>query len=312
MSGVPKFVSPMLVEAAVVLVVGAVDAAAELARERREAAEAEARERSRQRLEELERLHQEGAARAEQAGRQREQDASDRRQRVLQILSEAGMTAPPPQADLSAVIERERRLSDLDARLAGLRADDLVMRWCPNEVAAAAAELQRLRTDSQSATSADAVLEQLSGLPRKARDAEEVEERRRYIASGIAESMREMGFVVSEPSLEYPGVAQSALLFEGVRASGAQVAVSVPVEGDVWYAVNGYPMRLEAATGGGEAATCDEAEREITAMHEVLKERFGVQMGPIGWQGKDPARLVRYADDLPTGHGADRAAGGGS
>jgi len=312
MSGVPKFVSPMLVEAAVVLVVGAVDAAAEIARQRREAAEAEARERSRQRIEELERLHQEGAARAEQAGRQREHDAMDRRRRVLRILSEAGMKAPSPQSDLSALIERERHLADLDARLAGLRADDLVMRWCPEQVTAAAAELERLRSGAGSAEAVDAILAQLSGLPRKARDAQEVEERRRYIASGIAESMREMGFVVSEPSLEYPGMAQSALVFEGVRASGGQVAVSVPVEGDVWYAVNGYPMRLEAATSGGEATTCDEAEREILAMHDVLKDRFGVQMGPIGWQGKDPARLVRYADDLPTGLSADRAAGGRS
>jgi hypothetical protein len=316
-SGVPKFADAILTEAAIALVAGAVDAIAEAARERRERAEADAREQSRLRIEQIEQIRDEALARAGTAGRERELEALARRERVRALLDSLGSPADAPSATdaphLDALLERERALGDLDARLAGLEADALVMRWCAGEVAEARADLARLRAaDGDLVPQCGDLASLLRDLPQRARAAQEAEERRRYIARGIAEAMRGMGFTVSEPQLEHPGVGASALVFEGVRASGGEVAVSVPVEGQVWYAVDGYPLRLEAASGGGDASTCDEAEREISAMHAVLADRFGVRMGTLDWEGRDPSRVARYADDLPDSHGTLRGVGGGA
>lgn len=316
MSGVPKFADAILMEAAVAAVAVAVDAIAEAARQRREQAEADAREQSRLRLTQIEQLRDEALARGGTAGRERELEALARRERIRALLGSLDSAQADPAAtdapDLDALLVRERALADLGARLAGLEADALVMRWCPDEVARAREDVEQLRaTGGDVEPACRGLTDQLAQLPERARAAQEAEERRRYIASGIAEAMREMGFTVSEPQLEHPGVGASALVFEGVRASGGEVAVSVPVEGQVWYAVDGYPLRLEAASDGGDASTCDEAEREIAAMHAALEARFSVRMGPLGWEGKDPARVARYADDLPGSHGVHRGTGGG-
>ncbi len=316
MSGVPKFADPVLMAAAVALVAQAVSEAVEAARERREAAEAAARIEQQRRMEELKKLRDEVRGRGQAAEHERDQQALARRERLRAILSTLGGVpeGAGPEA-MDGLVEREQALGDLSARLTGLAADDLVARWCGRELATAGDWLARLRGgeagDSPGATAAD-LGRWLDALPERARAAQEAEERRRYIAAGILEAMRESGFTVSEPALEQPGVADSALVFEGVRASGGEIAVSVPVEGQVWYAVDGYPLRLEATAGGGEASTCDEAEREILAVHALLRDRFGIRMGDLGWHGRDPARAARYADDLPTGGGARHDAWGGA
>ena len=37
------------------------------------------------------------------------------------------------------------------------------------------------------------------------------------------------------------------------------------------------------------------------ALHRVLADSHGVLTGPLGWEGRDPDRVLRTARDLPSG-----------
>jgi hypothetical protein len=127
------------------------------------------------------------------------------------------------------------------------------------------------------------------------------EERRQYIVEGLVQAMRQLGFIVQggTPALEHAGVPASATIIQAERLGGGAIAISVPQEGDIWYDVGGYPMRLETGGDGQPAHTCDEAENQIEQMHAVLNEAFGIQMGELMWDGKNPTRISRQADRLP-------------
>ncbi len=49
------------------------------------------------------------------------------------------------------------------------------------------------------------------------------------------------------------------------------------------------------------AAIGDEAEQVLTEMHTALEDKFGVKMGEVLWQGKDPNRARPHAEQLPSG-----------
>lgn len=311
MSGVPKFAEAILVGMAVELVASAVANAADAARARREEAEAAAREGTRQRLLELERLRDEGRRRGEETAVERESAFLERRDRARATLAElAGERAPQVDSDdeIELAIARERARGQIEAMLAGLRADPMVAQWCRAELAELEREAERAAQGSDPERAA--LAQKAEAILARARECQEQEERRLYIVQSIREAMRDMGFVVTEPELEHAGVPDSALVFAGVRASGGEVAVSVPTEGDVWYAVDGYPLRVEASAAGDEVSSCDEAEGELLRLHALLGERFGVQVGELGWEGRDPRRNLRHADDLPTSGGADHRRGG--
>jgi hypothetical protein len=108
-----------------------------------------------------------------------------------------------------------------------------------------------------------------------------------------------MGFMVSEPIEEHPGHPATASILHAATTSGKAIAVSVPVEGQVWYNVEGYVKTVEAAVGGGEAAVCDEAQEVIEQMHDALDQEFQIQMGELNWEGKDPKRKLRAAKSVP-------------
>lgn len=153
-----------------------------------------------------------------------------------------------------------------------------------------------------------AVVAEADRLVERSHEIESKERRRQYVVNSMVEIMQGMGFVVQEgfPTLEHPTAPNSATMIHARRIGGGALAVSVPQEGDVWYDVSGYPARLETAVDGATTASCDEAEEQLQQMHAMLEEKFGVQMSPLWWDGKDPQRIAKQADRLPATQRNDR------
>jgi len=210
-------------------------------------------------------------------------------------------------------------IAEADDCVGGLEADEVVMRWCGAEVGAIRALLENAtaRDTDEDFSAAVTMSNQAVADTRKAvsdaQAAQLKEERRRYIAEGIVQVMQDMGFVVQAgyPVLDDPARPGSDLIIQAARIGGGAVAVSVPQEGDVWYDVDGFPKELAVGAAGQEVRTCDEAERAITEMHAALDEAFGVQMGELMWEGKDPDRIAKQADVLPGGTDTSRRLRGG-
>jgi predicted nucleic acid-binding Zn-ribbon protein len=204
--------------------------------------------------------------------------------------------------------------------LAGLRVDDVVSRWAANEVRALETRVEHLQKlfdagqfDKVRDVSGE-IQQQGEQIVSLAQESQLHEDRRDYIVRGIVKVMEQMGFVVQSgsPSLEVPGSPSSATIIQAKRLGGGAIAVSVPQEGDIWYDVGGFPMRTETGSNGQPVPTCDEAEAQIEQMHSVMEQTFGIEMGELQWQGKNPARKRKQADALPDTRGASRRRGGGA
>ena len=203
-------------------------------------------------------------------------------------------------------IHAEQAAAELHAIVMGLRADATVVRWhvaAVEELAAQCAVIAHSEEPdvllAQAQTRCAAVVEEANKAEIKARQ-------RDYITRGIARSLQGMGFVVTPPAEEHPGHPATARLLHAASATGKEIAVSVPIEGSVWYEVNGFPRSTETAVGGATIVACDEAEQVLTEMHALLGEEFEVHAGEVTWQGKDPKRKLRRADALPDSVDRDR------
>lgn len=203
--------------------------------------------------------------------------------------------------------EAVQAAEELQAHIEGLRADPILMRWHHQAVSELASS-SRKANEAIAAEEFEKPNELL--VQAKARSIRLVEEasqaqlkadQRDYIVSSIAQTLQAMNFVVSPASQEHPGHPASAIVLQAATASNKSVYVSVPFEGKIMYTVDGYALTTDAAVGGGRAATCDEAERVLTEMQQHVHEAFGVNMGEIMWEGKDPNRNLRKADELPSG-----------
>ncbi|HZT41513.1 MAG TPA: hypothetical protein VFA07_04965 [Chthonomonadaceae bacterium] len=199
--------------------------------------------------------------------------------------------------------EAAHAYAEIHALVAGLKADGMVMRWHARAVAEMEAQAGKVQEAGAPAAVLEEARKQADRLVAEANAAQLKADQRDYIARGIATSLADMGFVVSAPAAEHPGHPASATVLQAASATGKSIAVSVPVEGKIWYEVDGYPRVTEAAVGGGECVACDEAEQVLTEMHARLEEAFQVHCGEITWEGKDPQRRMRKADELPSSEG---------
>lgn len=199
----------------------------------------------------------------------------------------------------------EQALGELEALIIGLRTDPVAKRWQIHLIDELAAQLQTgiaavaAEQFDQPALILAAAKTQEQQIIATANAAQIQADQRDYIAKSIAETLAEMGFFVNEPQLEDSRYPNAALILKAATNSGKAISISVPVEGEVWYDVDGYSKTTEAAVGGGTAAVCDEAEQVLTEMHDRLGAEFGIKMSEVTWEGKDPDRELIEADELP-------------
>jgi len=193
----------------------------------------------------------------------------------------------------------ERAATEIRAIVAGLKRDPMIGKW----QAAALAELEALAESTPVSDETPLVMEKVrekaGDMVKAASEAQFKADTRDYITGSIARSLSEMGFVVSDPTAEHPDHPATAKVFQASSASGKSVLVSVPVEGQVWYEVDGYTKTTSAGLSGEVTLACDEGERVLEEMHARLDEEFKVGMSEIWWEGKDPNRSLRRADSLP-------------
>ncbi len=211
--------------------------------------------------------------------------------------------------------EEEARRRDIAHRAAaeaasvtaGLLGDPALQRWQYHrfgdaQALAAAAEAAAARGDWARPEVELNALKALAEQMLAAADAAQLRAGRRdMVAGAIADTLAAMGFMVSAPaphSREHPS---SDLVFRAANAAGRAIDVSVPVEGAVFYTVDGFPHTSEPMAEGGTAPACDQAEGILNEMRGKLADRHGIDSDEILWEGKgDPDRRLRKADELPS------------
>jgi hypothetical protein len=193
----------------------------------------------------------------------------------------------------------ERAVTEMRAIVAGLKRDPMVLKWQAGALASLDELVFSTPVDSEAPITMEKVRERADEIVKAASDAQFKADQRDYITGSIARSLSEMGFVVGATMDEHPDHPATAKVFQASSASGKSVLVSVPIEGQVWYEVDGYTKTTSASLSGEVTLACDEGERVLQEMHTRLDEEFQVGMSEIWWDGKDPDRLLRRADSLP-------------
>jgi hypothetical protein len=203
--------------------------------------------------------------------------------------------------------QANRQLAELQAVLVGLKADPVVMCWQSHAVT----ELENQMNVAQLAIAEGQFKHAIACLSNSydhsqtivetANTAQLQAEHRNYIADSIVQTLQEMGFSITFHQPEHPEHPASAIILGAVSSTGKGISVSVPVAGQVFYDVDGYVKHSVTTVDGHPAVICDEAEQVLTEMHAALEDNFGVKMGEVLWQGKDSHRILRQADQLPSG-----------
>ena len=201
--------------------------------------------------------------------------------------------------------EATKAEGELQALISGLKADPVVFSWCPHLIA----ELERLESQIEGAIELEDFQQPLQILTQAQTQSENIiktaseaqlkAEQRDYIADSIAQSLEEMGFNLVYRQAEHPDHPASAIILGAATNSGKGISVSVPVEGEIYYDIDGYTKTSTTNVNGQVTASCDEAEGAIAELHELLQAEFGINMSELWWEGKDPDRIIRKADELP-------------
>ena len=198
----------------------------------------------------------------------------------------------------------------LRVRIAGIEADEVAMTWSGDEVREVSAAIDALGAAADPEQAAAALAERLDRALSEAQDRQLAEERRAYVVQSLQDGLRKQGFQVSDAVLIGADL-QGEVAFRAVRADNRWVDVNVPVEGHVFYDVDGTDRVTERGDDGLVYTSCDETEARLEALHQDLNERFGIEAGELFWESKDPNRRQRNAQDLPAGGPAAKQERGG-
>ncbi len=196
-------------------------------------------------------------------------------------------------------------------RLKTIQTETLVARWKNVEVQSLLERLAALcqRLEHASLEDIQRELDLCSAAERQLQqEAEECQlkaDQRDAIAHSVQQALESMGFFVDPPQPEHPQHPATALIIQAQSAAGKSLGVSVPWEGDCWYNVDGYTKGVALDSSGQAIHSCDEAETMLQQLGTILDEAYGVDMGEVMWEGKDPNRRLQAADELPTGQRAD-------
>lgn len=105
---------------------------------------------------------------------------------------------------------------------------------------------------------------------------------RREVVKGLLKTLKGMGFVTVGPQLE-----AGLVVLEGRLASGRRARFEVSLDGNLGFDLDGYEGRACAA--------------EMEKVETVLRDRFGVKLGPPQVVWKNPDRISKGARDTPSG-----------
>lgn len=203
----------------------------------------------------------------------------------------------------SRAADRQRQIvlasTELLARIAGIEDDEVTMAWSSAEVEAVRADLGAIEGSADPSASARALHARLDAALEHAQVRQLAEERRAYIVASLQDGLRRQGFQVGAPVLV--GAGEGEVAFRASRADRRWVEVNVPLEGHVFYDVDGTDRIAERGSDGLSYTSCDETEARLEALHADLAERFGIQSGELFWESKDPNREKRNANALPSG-----------
>jgi hypothetical protein len=118
----------------------------------------------------------------------------------------------------------------------------------------------------------------------EARSTATLDERiRREVVKGLLKTLKEMGFVTVGPQ-----VSEGVVVLEGRLASGRRARFEVSLNGNLGFDLDGYEGR----------ACADDLERVVT----VLRDGFGVKVGPPQVVWKSPDRISKGARDVLSGN----------
>ncbi|HEY0133164.1 MAG TPA: hypothetical protein VGB85_03765 [Nannocystis sp.] len=109
-----------------------------------------------------------------------------------------------------------------------------------------------------------------------ARSANLDERVRREVVRGILHSLRDLGFVSAGPQLD-----AGVVVLEGRLATGRRAVFEVHLDGRLCFDLDGY-----------EGRACAE---DLARVDTILRDRFGVQLGPPQVVWKNPDRLTQGA-----------------
>mgnify|MGYP000861684036 CR=1 FL=1 len=170
---------------------------------------------------------------------------------------------------------RARAWSEEQARLVGEaraeaeRATAVATTTAPSTRALELAEAGRL------AEARDALAAAASATS-SARGAIVDEQVRREVVRGLLRSLQEMGFVAVGPRLD-----DGVVTLEGRLVSGRRAVFEVRLDGELHFDLDGY-----------EGRACAD---DLTRVETILRDRFGVKLGPAQIVWKNPDRLSQGA-----------------
>ncbi|MBF0426350.1 MAG: hypothetical protein HQL66_11095 [Magnetococcales bacterium] len=197
-------------------------------------------------------------------------------------------------------------LADLDAWYQALCQDPTLQRWVAREVAAlerlpraAAAAVragdhdlpQRLLAQARTEEQRIVALAETAQLKADCRDG---------IAQDMAAVLADMGFILAPTRAEHPDQPATALILQAEKPSGQALFISVPLEGEIWYELHGYPFIDQTTPGGETKTTCATALALLDAMRARLAATHAVIVDPIQWAGNTAAPNAATTDVAPS------------
>ncbi|MBZ0214771.1 MAG: hypothetical protein K8H99_13300 [Nitrospirae bacterium] len=197
----------------------------------------------------------------------------------------------------------EAAVAEAEALLEGLKADQVTSRWTSPRYAdvQTAIDASKRSVSNEDFDEPVAMLSRVQEYARSwertAQTAQLEADKRDYIVQSLQQSLESMGFVTALED-ETPAHPATSKLIRSASPSGRRIYASIPFSGEVQYNVDGYPIRDESTSSGDPSTSCDEAMQELLKLHDIVAQ-FGVEMGEINWDGKDPDRILRKADELP-------------
>jgi hypothetical protein len=177
-------------------------------------------------------------------------------------------------------------------RVASLLVDVVVQRWRASDLEAMGRRIAELESSVSAGRFAQvhqeckSLMANADKLVAAAEDAQRLQDQRDYVTKSLVESLAEVSFWVQQFPAEQ---ASSDATIRATRSDGRAITVSIPLEGSLRWAVEGFPTEGVIGSDGQPARACDEAAKQIEAVKTYLEKR-GVGTGELLWKGKDPNR----------------------